>query len=115
GMLMLVAVILVACLAPWISPYSPSEAHREIGRLAPPFTPGHVLGTDGQSRDVLSRLIWGGRVSLPIAAVPIVLSSVIGTIFGLLACQFGGWVETLIMRLLDVLFAFPGVMLAIAV
>lgn len=115
GAIILAIVILAAIFAPWISPYSPSEAHRDVGRLAPPFTPGHWLGTDGQSRDVLSRLIWGGRVSLPVAAVPIVLSSMIGLVLGLLASQLGGWIGAIIMRFFDVLFAFPGVMLAIAV
>jgi peptide/nickel transport system permease protein len=111
----LIIVILVTILAPWISPYSPTEAHRDVGRLAPPLTSGHLLGTDGQSRDVLTRLIWGGRVSLPVAAVPILLSSAFGLILGLLASQMGGWIGALIMRFFDVLFAFPGVMLAIAV
>jgi peptide/nickel transport system permease protein len=115
GSIILIMVILVTILAPWISPYSPTEAHRDVGRLAPPLTTGHLLGTDGQSRDVLSRLIWGGRVSLPVAAVPILLSSVFGLILGLLASQMGGWIGAVIMRFFDVLFAFPGVMLAIAV
>lgn len=115
GVVVLVLVVLAAILAPWISPYSPTETHRAIGRLAPPFTPGHLLGTDGQSRDVLSRLIWGGRVSLPIAAAPILLSSAIGLALGLLASQAGGWIGGIIMRFFDILFAFPGVMLAIAV
>lgn len=115
GAIILVSVVLVTLLAPWVSPYSPTEAHRTVGRLAPPLTPGHLLGTDGQSRDVLSRLIWGGRVSLPVAAVPILLSSVLGLVFGLLASQIGGWIGSVIMRFFDVLFAFPGVMLAIAV
>jgi ABC-type dipeptide/oligopeptide/nickel transport system permease subunit len=115
GAIILAVVILATIFAPWISPYSPSEAHRAVGRLAPPLTPGHLLGTDGQSRDVLSRLIWGGRVSLPVAAVPIILSSMIGLVLGLLASQLGGWIGAIIMRFFDVLFAFPGVMLAIAV
>ena len=115
GTIILLIVILVTILAPWISPYSPTEAHRDVGRLAPPLTAGHLLGTDGQSRDVLSRLIWGGRVSLPVAAVPILLSSIFGLILGLLASQMGGWMGAVIMRFFDVLFAFPGVMLAIAV
>lgn len=115
GAIVLIVVVLAAILAPWISPYSPTEVHRATGRLAPPLTQGHILGTDGQSRDVLSRLIWGGRVSLPVAAVPILLSSVFGLVLGLLASQIGGWIGGVIMRFFDVLFAFPGVMLAIAV
>src|SRR5882724_9059514 len=75
GFAALLLVVAAALLAPWISPYSPTAADLDAGRLAAPLTPGHLLGTDGQARDVLSRLIWGGRVSLPIAAVPILLSS----------------------------------------
>lgn len=115
GAIVLLVVVAAAILAPWISPYSPTEAHRDAGRLAPPLTPGHILGTDGQSRDVLTRLIWGGRVSLPIAAVPIILSSIFGLVLGLLAGYVRGWLGSVIMRALDVLFAFPGVLLAIAV
>src|SRR5262249_13152236 len=76
---------------------------------------GHILGTDGQGRDILSRLIWGGRVSLPIAAIPIVISSVIGLLLGLPAGFFGGPLAAFVMRSLDVVFAFPGVLLAVAV
>jgi peptide/nickel transport system permease protein len=115
GVAVLLVVVAASLLAPWISPYSPTEADLAAGRLAPPLTPGHFLGTDGQSRDVLSRLIWGGRVSLPIAAVPILLSSSFGLVLGLLAGYAGGWVGSVIMRALDVVFAFPGVLLAIAV
>lgn len=115
GVTILTLVILAAILAPWISPYSPVEAATDAGRLAPPFTPGHILGTDGQGRDVLSRLIWGGRVSLPVAAVPILLSSAFGLALGLFAGFAGGWWAAVLMRILDVVFAFPGVLLAIAV
>jgi len=115
GFAALLLVVAAALLAPWISPYSPTAADLDAGRLAAPLTPGHLLGTDGQARDVLSRLIWGGRVSLPIAAVPILLSSFFGLVLGLLAGYVGGWIGRIIMRGLDILFAFPGVLLAIAV
>jgi len=115
GSVVVVLAILISLAAPWVSPYDPNEADMTVGRLAPPLTPGHLLGTDGQARDILSRLIWGGRVSLPIAAVPILASSVLGLALGLVAGWLGGPVSALIMRMLDVIFAFPGVLLAVAV
>jgi ABC-type dipeptide/oligopeptide/nickel transport system permease subunit len=108
-------VVLVAIIAPLISPYDPTVASATAPRLSPPLTQGHLLGTDGQGRDVLSRIIWGGRVSLPIAVAPIVVSSVLGLILGLIAGYFRGPLSAGIMRGLDVLFAFPGVLLAVAV
>jgi ABC-type dipeptide/oligopeptide/nickel transport system permease subunit len=115
GTVVTVLVVLVTILAPWISPYDPNDADYDIGRLAPLFAPGHLLGTDGQARDILSRLIWGGRVSLPIAALPILLSSVFGLFLGLLAGWYGGILSAVIMRALDVIFAFPAVLLAVAI
>lgn len=115
GSIITVLAILVSILAPWISPYDPNDSDMIAGRLAPLFTPGHLLGTDGQARDILSRLMWGGRVSLPIAAVPIALSSVLGLVLGLVAGWRSGVVSGLIMRSLDVIFAFPAVLLAVAI
>jgi ABC-type dipeptide/oligopeptide/nickel transport system permease subunit len=115
GTVITVVVVLVTILAPWLSPYDPNDADYDIGRLAPLFTPGHVLGTDGQARDVLSRLIWGGRVSLPIAAMPILLSSLLGLLLGLVAGWRSGILSAVIMRSLDVIFAFPAVLLAVAI
>jgi ABC-type dipeptide/oligopeptide/nickel transport system permease subunit len=115
GTVVTVLVVIVTILAPWISPYDPNDADYDVGRLAPLFAPGHLLGTDGQARDILSRLIWGGRVSLPIAALPILLSSVFGLILGLLAGWHSGILSAIIMRTLDVIFAFPAVLLAVAI
>ena len=115
GTVILLAAILIAIAAPLISPYGPNEVVPDARRLSPPFTPGFVLGTDGQGRDILSRIIWGGRVSIPVAAAPIAVSSVAGLILGLAAGFAGGFVAGFIMRSLDVLFAFPGVLLSVAV
>ena len=115
GLVVFVITILAAVLAPLLSPYDPNVASETAGRLAPPLTPGHVLGTDGQGRDVLSRIIWGGRVSIPTAVAPIVLSSVTGLVLGLVAAFSGRLGTAAIMRSLDVVFAFPGVLLAVAV
>lgn len=115
GLVVFAVAVLAAVLAPLVSPYDPNVASESAGRLAPPFTPGHPLGTDGQGRDVLSRIIWGGRVSIPTAVAPIVLSSVAGLVLGLVAAFAGRLGTAFIMRSLDVVFAFPGVLLAVAV
>lgn len=115
GTVIAALAIVMALLAPWISPYDPNEADMAVGRLAPPLTPGHVFGTDGQARDILTRLIWGGRISLPIAAVPIILSSTLGLVIGLVAGWRSGILSAVILRSLDVIFAFPAVLLAVAI
>ncbi len=103
-----------AVLAPLLSPYDPAAADNLL-RYAPPLTAGHLLGTDAQGRDMLSRLLWGGRVSLVVGIVPVALASAAGLALGLLAGTAGGWTDQIIMRTLDVLFAFPMVLLAIAI
>jgi peptide/nickel transport system permease protein len=112
--LLLLLVFAAVLLAPWISPFDPNAASDQL-RFAPPFTAGHILGTDEQGRDMLSRLLWGGRVSLIVGFVPVVLASAAGLLLGLIAGYAGGIVDQLIMRTLDVLFAFPMVLLAIAI
>ena len=83
-------MILISLTAPWISPYDPNDADMMAGRLAPAADPRPTTSTDGQARDILSRLIWGGRVSLPIAALPILASSILGLALGLIAGWLGG-------------------------
>jgi peptide/nickel transport system permease protein len=114
GGIFIIFVSLVSILAPWISPYDPYEAETSL-RLGPIGTPGHPLGLDGQGRDILTRLMWGGRVSIPIALVPVTISTFISLALGLIAGYFKGFISELIMRLLDVFYAFPTVMLAIAI
>ena len=110
----LALVILVAVFAPWISPYDPLRGDPTI-RLQPPGTPGHLLGLDGQGRDILSRLIWGGRYSLTVAIVPVLVAGVLALIIGMLSGYRGGRWGEVTMRLLDVVFAFPIVLFAIAI
>lgn len=105
----------VSVLAPWLAPYDPNVAGDPVRRLLPLFSDGHFLGTDGQGRDILSRLIWGGRVSLPIGIVPPLVTAVVALIVGIVAGYFGKRVAAFIMRPMDVLFAFPMVLLAVAV
>jgi peptide/nickel transport system permease protein len=115
GILVIVIVVAAAAAAPIISPYDPAVDHPDAGRLAPIGTPGHLLGTDGGGRDILSRLIWGGRVSIAIAVLPVLVSALGGLALGLAAGMSGKWVSGFIMRTMDVFFAFPAVLLALAV
>jgi peptide/nickel transport system permease protein len=107
-------VCLIAALAPVLSPYDPTVGDNAL-RLAPIGTPGHLLGLDGQGRDILSRLIWGGQVSIIIALLPVTVASLVSVLLGLVAGFFGGKVDMVIMRTLDVFFAFPAVLLAVAI
>jgi peptide/nickel transport system permease protein len=113
ALLTIVVVVLVAALAPILPIASPTETN--FGeRLLPPLTPGHLLGTDQLGRDVLSRIIWGARVSLVIGALAAAIAASAGSLIGLVAGYFGGNVDTVIMRLIDVMLAFPYILLAIA-
>ena len=107
-------VALLAVLAPLVSPHDPLRAEG-AERLAPPGTPGFPLGTDEQGRDILSRLIWGGRVSLLVGILPTFAAAVLALILGLAAGYSEGWLDQVLMRTLDVFFAFPMVLLAIAI
>ncbi len=114
GILIVLAAILISLLAPWISPYDPNAGDGAL-RLSPPGTPGHLLGLDDQGRDILSRLIWGSRYSLLAALLPITIAFVISIWLGLTAGFVQGRIGELIMRILDVLFAFPMILFAIAI
>jgi ABC-type dipeptide/oligopeptide/nickel transport system permease subunit len=114
GLAIVVIACLVAIFAPWISPQDPL-AGVGTDRLLPPLSPGHVMGTDGQGRDVLSRLIWGARMSLGIGIFPTVLAFAISLPLGLVAGYFLGWVGEGIMRVLDIFLAFPVVLLGLAI
>jgi len=110
----ILAVVSAAVLAPLLAPHDPTRVDPRI-RLAPPGTVGYILGTDQLGRDVLSRILWGGRISLIVGIVPVVLSAVGGTAVGLIAGYSGGIVDQIITRVLDVLFAFPAILLALAI
>lgn len=110
----LVAIFLIAVLAPLLAPHDP-YAGTVLRRLKPIGTPGHWLGTDETGRDMLSRMMFGARLSLLCGVTPVVLATMIGGSLGLFAGVAGGGINTLIMRLMDVLYAFPSVLLAIAI
>jgi peptide/nickel transport system permease protein len=109
----LALIILAAIFAPWIAPDDPYKTSM-IRRLKPPFYPGHLLGTDELGRDMLSRLIYGGRVSLMMGLAPVGVATLIGGALGICAGYFGRHVNGLIMRIVDVFYAFPSVLLAVA-
>ncbi|SLM61327.1 MULTISPECIES: ABC transporter permease subunit [Dickeya] len=106
-------LVLVALFAPWLAPWSPMESDWMALGAAP--SAGHWMGTDDLGRDVMSRIIYGARISLYIGIVSVSLGMAAGILLGLLAGYYGRWVDMLIMRGCDVLFAFPGMLLAIAV
>lgn len=111
---LLAAVVLAVVLAPTLAGVGPDDADN-LARYAPMGTAGHLLGTDQQGRDMLARLLFGGRVSLLIGVVPTVIAGMIGLGLGLMAGYWRGLVDQIIMRCLDVVFAFPMVLLAIAI
>ncbi|MCA1326438.1 ABC transporter permease [Herbaspirillum sp. alder98] len=109
----LLALIVMAIAAPWLMPADPF-ATSMFSRLKPIGTAGHLLGTDELGRDLLSRLILGGRLSLFMGITPVLLAFVIGSALGILAGYAGGLINTGVMRSIDILYAFPSVLLAIA-
>ena len=111
---LILLIVLAAIFAPWIAPFDPNKssiAHR----LKPVGVAPYLLGTDEQGRDMLSRIIWGGRVSLSMGILPVAIATIIGSAFGIVAGYYGGRVNMVIMRTMDVFFAFPSVLLAVAI
>ncbi|MCW3473567.1 ABC transporter permease subunit [Limobrevibacterium gyesilva] len=106
-------IILAAVFAPWIAPFDPAAPDYENVLAGPSLL--HLAGTDVFGRDIFSRIIWGGRVSLSVGFVSVFLGGFAGVALGLVSGFFGGWVDTAAMRFCDVLLAFPGILLAIAV
>lgn len=112
--LVLLLIIGAAVFAPWLAPADPYKASM-LKRLLPIGSPGFLLGTDELGRDMLSRLMHGGRLSLLMGVVPVLAAFGIGTAIGLLAGYVGGRLNMVIMRVLDVFYAFPSVLLAVAI
>ncbi|HEY8417617.1 MAG TPA: ABC transporter permease [Limnochordales bacterium] len=111
GGLIVLALVLTALLAPWLAPHDPM--HQDlVNRLKPPGGPW-LLGTDQFGRDVLSRLIWGARISLQVGLISVSIGAVTGTVVGLVAGVAGRWLDTLVMRVVDIMLAFPTVLLAL--
>jgi len=108
------AIVLAAVFAPLLAPFDPYK-ESIVGRLKPLGWRGHPLGTDELGRDMLSRLLFGGRVSLLMGVVPVLLASLVGGILGVIGGFVGGRTNTAIMRTMDVFYAFPSVLLAVAI
>ena len=114
GLLVLTAAIAAAIFAPLLTPYSPTIGDQNA-ILVPPFGPGHPLGTDTQGRDLLARILFGGRLAFPEAIIPVTAAATAGMALGLIGGFFERSFGEVVMRALDVLFAIPMVLLAIAI
>lgn len=112
GIVVLLVLVSLALLAPIIAPRDPIEQHLEQDLLSP--SREYPLGTDKLGRDILSRVLYGARVSLLVGISTVSISLLIGLLIGALSGYFGGWVDQLLMRVVDILMAFPGILLAIA-
>ena len=112
--LALVAAVLAAVLAPVLPLIDPDTVDTP-NRLRPPGSPGHALGTDEFGRDLLARLVWGARVSLLAGVATAAASMLVGVVLGVVGGFYTGWVESIVMRLTDILMAFPDILLAIAI
>ena len=130
GMILLAIMVLIALTAQWLAPYSPTlsmldvDPPQGLGKRSPPCVhtlgcaadqPEHILGTDGNIRDEFSRVLYGARLSLLVGLSTVSFAIVIGTVLGALGGYFGGWIDNVIMRVMDVLLAFPSLLLAIAI
>ncbi|MFC0337015.1 dipeptide transport system permease protein [Kushneria avicenniae] len=119
GMVIIALIVVIACLADVVAPYSPVAQFRD-SVLTPPFWQDggslrFVLGTDDLGRDILSRLIHGARLSMTIGVIVVSLSLGIGVLLGLLAGFLRGWIDTVIMRLMDIMLSIPSLLLAVVV
>ena len=124
GMTILGLMILIAIFAPLIAPYDPTVPLDNVKRRSPPCIhllgcpadqPEHIMGIDGNSRDLFSRIIFGSRLSLQIGFATITFAILIGGLIGAVAAYTGGWLDNVLMRMMDVLMAFPSLLLAIAI
>ena len=113
GLALVLGLFVVSVLAPWLAPYDPNQIDLRQVLMSP--SPAHYLGTDTLGRDVLSRIIFGSRVSLKVGFVAVGLATLIGLFVGALAGYYGGWVDQGLMRLVDLMLCFPAFFLILAV
>lgn len=113
GLVLIVILVLVAVFAPYIADAPPAKQNLRA-RLQPPSAE-HWFGTDEYGRSVFSRVIYGARVSLLTGTIPVLVAGVIGTLLGLFAGYYRGWLDSVLMRIMDVLLAFPSILLALAI
>jgi peptide/nickel transport system permease protein len=116
GIILIIFVVTLAIFGPWISPYTYQRAMGGfIGRSWDPPSPAHILGTSRVGKDVFSRVIFGARSALIVSLSSVFISVIFGIVLGLIAAYYGKWVDQTIMRLMDIMLAFPGIILAIGI
>ncbi|MBR4423705.1 MAG: ABC transporter permease [Mailhella sp.] len=113
GASIVLVMSLIALLAPWIAPFDPAQL--DLDHILLPSSPEHLLGTDALGRDIFSRLLYGARVSLWVGFVAVGISTARGIALGLVSGYFGGWIDEIIMRGVDVMLCFPSFFLILAV
>lgn len=113
GGIIVIFVAILAIIAPLIAPYDPT--HIEMTKKLQGPSSEHWFGTDDKGRDILSRLLYGSRISLTVGLLSTLLGAAVGILFGIIAGYYGKWLDSLIMRICDVLLAFPGILLALAI
>jgi peptide/nickel transport system permease protein len=113
GLIIILGFLLTAALANWIAPYDPYKQNLSAALLQP--SAEHLLGTDYLGRDTLSRIIYASRNTLMVGVIALGIAAVVGMILGLIAAYFGGWLQSVIMRFIDALMAFPMLVLALII
>jgi peptide/nickel transport system permease protein len=113
GSMLVLGLFFTAIFAPWLAPYEPTEIH--LDRILAPPSPAHLFGTDQLGRDILSRMIWGSRISLMVGFVSTGIAILIGTVLGAVAGYYGRWIDPVVMRSVDIMLCFPTLFLILAV
>jgi peptide/nickel transport system permease protein len=113
GGVLVLLVFIFSMLAPWVAPYDPAAIDFKNILIGPSIS--HVLGTDDLGRDVFSRMLWGGRISLEVGFVAVGIATIVGVILGAIAGFYGGWVDSIIMRAVDIMLSIPTIFLVLAV
>ena len=114
GLVVIAALLVSAAIAPWLAPYNPDDLDI-ANRYAPPLSPGHILGSDDLGRDVLTRLMYAGQISLSVGVAAMAVTVIVGFAIGAFAAYLGGWVDDVLMRLTDTMLCFPSVFLLLFV
>ncbi|MDQ0269168.1 ABC transporter permease [Cytobacillus purgationiresistens] len=114
GFIIIIGLLFISIFGPWITPHDPLYADFSK-KLLPPMTDGHLLGTDQLGRDILSRMIVGARVSVIIGVLTVVIAGTFGTIVGIISGYFRGWIDVVLMRIVDVQLSFPFILLVLVI
>lgn len=113
GLILIFLLVCLTILAPFLTPFNPIKVDSHSSLQAPSTT--HFFGTDQYGRDVFSRVLFGSRISLTIGLISVGIASVIGILVGLVSGYYGGWIDSILMRMIDIMLAFPGILLALAI